>query len=613
MELFAQWFAAQFGVAVGSTAYFELIGALIAPLVILVARTLTTIVFRTMGLSHPDHYRLWPSLPWRSIVLAWLAVRRWYERAFVMGKRPTGGFAGMLGTLALLYRPSKVLLGRAYALGFGLLQPVGVKVTRHLFMYAMTGAGKTTALMTIIATWLGSVFVIDPKGQITRGLSQHDERQWFVIDPYHIAVTVSACFNAFDCIKDAVKRDGEQAAALWAVRIANALVVTPPGARQPFFADTARGFVVGIILHILTAHPEEEHNLPFMRDLIVGGYRVVGADGQETTPQEAHALLLRMMLNNPAFDGAIHGAAAAMDSAGVDTGGNVRATLQEQTKWLDIPDVRAILRSSSFSLVDLKVRDDIVLSFTAPVFSIRQELSPLARLLTNMTAYTFEAVPKKKGQCLTVIDELPSQGHNETLEVMLAVGRSYGQTMLGIAQNVELMRLAYPKTWGMFSGEADAVFWMASNHDETAEHLSRGLGKKSLAERDRYTWQKSYHEADVLDAEQVKRFLSPDSGHLIVTRAGGRALKLMHEPYYKALPIWRYAADSDHREAFLRRISRWLFDRRRKQAASVNDAPADTGQVPESDDDTAVNVTPENVITFPNRSTDREHFRDHET
>lgn len=610
MQLPAQWLAAQFGVAVGSPEYYALIGAVAAPPVIFAVRTSVTLVARAMGLSHPNHYRLWPRLPWRSVVLAGLAVRRWYERAFVMGKRATGGFAGMLGTLALLHRPGKVLLGRAYALGIGLLQPVGMKVTRHLFMYAMTGAGKTTALMTIIATWRGSVFVIDPKGQITRGLSSHDRRRWYVIDPYHIAVAISACFNAFDCISEAVKRDGEQAAVLWAIRIAHALVVTPPGARTPFFSDTARGFLVGVILHVFTTHPENEHNLPFVRDLIVNGYRVVGADGKETTPEEAHALLLRMMLNNPAFDGAIQGAAAAMASASGETGGNVRATLQEQTKWLDIPEVRAILRASSFSLAELKTCDDIVLSFAAQVFSIRQELSPLTRLLTNMTAYTFEAIKQKKGQCLTVIDELPSQGHNETLEVMLAVARSYGQTVLGIAQNIELMRLAYPKSWGMFSGEADAVFWMATNHDETAEHLSRVLGKKSLVDKDRYSGQKHYREVQAMDPDQVKRFLSPDSGHLIVTRAGGRALKLMHEPYFKALPVWCYAADPDHREALLRRISRWLFDRRCKQAVNANEAPSEDDHDHGIDSEAAPSVTPDNVITFPHSSTPKERSHD---
>ena len=46
---------------------------------------------------------------------------------------------------------------------------------------------------------------------------------------------------------------------------------------------------------------------------------------------------------------------------------------------------------------------------------------------------------------------------------------------------------------------------------------------------------------------------------MIVTRAGGRALRLMNEPYFKALPVWAYDPDPDHREAFLRRVMRALL------------------------------------------------------
>ena len=197
-----------------------------------------------------------------------------------MGKRASGGFASVVGTLAYLYRPGKVLLGRAYAFGIGLLQPVGIKVSRHLFMYAMTGAGKTTLLISIMSTWTNSAFVIDPKSQITNALASHDWRDWVVFDPYGISDFESASFNAFDCLKAAMERDGEDAAVLWALRIAQALIVTPPGSRSPFFTDTARGFLAGLILHVLTVHPESDHNLPFVRDLIVHGYHLGGLEDE---------------------------------------------------------------------------------------------------------------------------------------------------------------------------------------------------------------------------------------------------------------------------------------------------------------------------------------------
>lgn len=535
--------------------------------VLFVLRSALVMGARSFGIYHPDMYRLWPRTGMRSALWLWVKVSEAYERIALMGKRSTGGFASMLGVLVRLYRPGLVHVGRLCAYGFGLLQPVGLKVSRHLFMLAQTGAGKTTALITIISTWRGSVFLIDPKAQVTNALRQHDKsRRWIVIDPYQLSPIPSAGYNPFDSLKAAMQRHDESIAVLWAFRMGEALIITPAGSRSPFFTDAARGFLAGAILHVLSTHPESDHNLPAVRDLIVNGYRVYDDDGDEieTKDEERHELLYRMMGQNPAFEGTVGGAVSALKNASGETAGNVRSTLLEQTKWLDIPQARRVLRKSSIPLVNLKTRDDLVLAFTAPVLSVREELAPLSRLLTNMLSYDFQDEPRKKGQCLVVIDELPSQGHNATLEVTIPVARSQGQTVLGIAQNLELMRNAYPKTYNIFTGEADAVLWMGINHKETAEHLSALLGKRTLVEVDQYSEQRSYREVDVLSTDQVSRLLGPDSGNLIVTRAGGRALRLKNEPYFKALPVWAYAPDPDHGESWPRRITRSLFDRRSK-------------------------------------------------
>ena len=293
------------------------------------------------------------------------------------------------------------------------------------------------------------------------------------------------------------------------------------------------------------------------------GYRIFDDDGKELTQgDEAHLLLMEGMSKNPAFDGVIMGAAAAMQSASGETGGNVRSTLQEQTKCFDLPNLRKHSMHSDFSLSELKTRNDIVFAFCASIYSLREELSRVSRLLTNMIAYTFEAVEEKNGQCLTVIDELPSQGYNATLEVMIAVARSMGVTFLGVSQNIELMKKVYPNSWKSFISEADATFWMGGNHPDNAEFLSQQLlGKKTLITTDQRTGHKTTREVNVMEPEQVARYLDPNSDNLIVTRAGGRALKLRNEPYFKALPVWHYAADPDHGDSFFRKVTRSLIQK----------------------------------------------------
>jgi type IV secretory pathway TraG/TraD family ATPase VirD4 len=397
-----------------------------------------------------------------------------------------------------------------------------------------------------------------------------------------------------------MKREGPSAAVRWALRIAEALIVTPSGSRTPYFTDVARQFLAALILHVLTAHPESEHNLPFVRDLIINGYPVHDEFGRRiSTPDEAQELLLRAMLDNAAFD-VIAGGAQSLASASGETGGNVMSTLQEQTKWLDIPEVRKVMRSSTFSLSWLKTRNDIVIALAAPIFSLRQELAPLSRMITNLTAYTFEAVKVKNGLCLAIWDELPSQGYNATLEVMLAVMRSMGLIVVAIAQNVELMKKNYPQSWKSFSGEADATIWAGGNHQDSVDHLSQLLGRKTLIEKDRHSGRKSYREVDVMTGDQIRRFLDPDSGNVIVTRAGARPLKLKAPYYFKELPVWQYAPDPDHKEALLRRLSRFVFDRKVKHKAVHEPIASEVDTVQEHfEAHVQPNNLDANVIPFP--------------
>ena len=543
--------------------WIDAIAALIVLVIVInIVRFMVTWAGRITGLYSPDHYHYWSHLPWRFFYAIGQKIVTFYEFVFLLGRRGnTGGFSSWLQTLSLLYTPDKLHLGRATAFGLGLLQPVGVKITRHAFFLAMTGSGKTTALITMIALWRGSVFFVDPKAQIINALAKCDrKRQWFVLDVYGISNIKSACFNVFDCIKEAIQREGEAAAVLWAMRIAEAIIVTPNGS-TPYFYETSRQFLAGLILHVLTYHDEDEHNLAVVRDLIVHGYKLIDKDGKEETKgDEPHELLLRIMADNPSHDGFIAGAISSLQSSSGETSGNIRSTLQEQTKWLDLPQVRNVIKTSDFSLAELKTRDDRVLAFAAELSSLREELSRFSRLLTNMTYYTFQAVKEKKGQCLTVIDELPSQQYNPTLEIMLAAARSMGQTFVGISQNIELMRLHYPKSWKSFISESDVCFWMGGNHPDNADMLSsKLLGKKTIIKKDGRSGRKIRRDIEVMTSEQVSRYLDPDSDRLIVTRASGRSLLLRNDPYYKALPVWRYKADPEHGDTWLRAVIRCIL------------------------------------------------------
>lgn len=518
-------------------------------------------LLRAFGLYSPSLYAELPSMfpHWRSIYRLNMQLSKWKETVFTFGKYPTAGFSSTLATMTLLYTPSTVLIGRVYWAGVGLIQPAGMLIQRHIMVYAMTGAGKSTYLISMLALWNGSACIIDPKGQITYALALNDKREWVVFRPYD--PDRSAQWNPLDDIKAAMQREGTSAAVQWCQRLSESLVVTPAGSKAPFFSDTARGYLTAIVLYVLTEHSGEDHTLPFVFELITHGYRVYSDDGElETSPKEARALLDNRVLQCMAFDGAVAESAAAFINASGDTKSSLVSTLQEQFKWMALPSLKYMLSKTTLPLSEAKTRDDVVFSFVTPVLSLREELQPLFRLYTNFVSYTFEAVEQKNGQCLFIIDEVQAMGHNATLEVALPVARSYGLSVVAIAQDREGMKASYPNTYGSFEGNADVVLFMATNHPDNYNYLSEALGKRTHIETDPRTGKKSYRESDVMTPDQVKRFLSPDTGNLIAIRAGARALRLKIAPYFTELPITAYCADPDHREPILRRISRLIFN-----------------------------------------------------
>tara|TARA_Y100001968_G_scaffold170899_1_gene156314 strand:- start:6657 stop:8363 length:1707 start_codon:yes stop_codon:yes gene_type:complete len=516
---------------------------------------------RVIGCNHPAFYRYFPRIPWRSFYKIKMAYSRWVDVVFHTKSRSTGGFAPVLAVMCMLYRPNQIFLGRVWAWDVGLFQPVGTKVSRHIMVYAMTGAGKTTWLISMLALWRGSAWLIDPKGQVTDALQRCDsKRTWVVLRPYEMDNTDQ--WNPFDDIKAALQRGGVTGLIKWCSHLSESLIVTPQGAKEVFWTNASRQFLTALVAHVITYHPEEDHTLGYVRLLICQAYRVEDEDGTvETTNEEAHKLLHKIMDENKALGEMISNAASAFTSSEGNTFKSLLSTLQEQTQWLDFPSVAFMLSSTTRPLSDAKTRSDVVFSLVLPVLALRQKLKGLARLYTNFTAYTFEEIKKKKGQCLTIIDEVQAQGYNETLDVALPVARSYGQTIVAISQDREGMQAIY-NTSEAFIGNADLTYWMATSHSSNLTKISELLGKTTLIETDDETGRKSYREVNVMDAEQVGRFLEPDSGNAIITRAGKRPIRIKQDPYYKALPVSRYDADPDHKEPLLKRITRFLINRK---------------------------------------------------
>lgn len=516
-------------------------------------------LLRLFGLSTPRLYGKFPTLPWRPFIRTYLSFKAWQDSVFKIGKHASGGYASILSILCLTPKNDAIPLGLPWLWGLKCFQTVYQKIETHMMIVAQSGAGKSVFLKTVLAEWSSSIFCIDPKGEFYRDiLCRKTSHQIVALRPYD--AKTSGQINVFDCLREAAERGGESEAIRWAYRIGGSFINTEPDSRNRYFTETAMGYLVGLVLFVESHFPLTMRNLGTVRDLIIHGMPVYDEYGElKSTREEAVKNLNNMMMDSVAYSGAIPGAAAPFITASKETLGNLQSTLQNATKVLDIPSVRHMLSATTRSIRELKTQRDYVLTIEASVTSLREELKDIARLITNMVVYTFEAETNINGQCLAVLEEFSAQGYNPCIETALPLARSQGLILMPAVQDLDALKAAYPKTYLSFIGNSCATVWMSSSHPSNLSQLARQLGKRAHIEIDPQTGKKHIRETDVSTPEQLGRFLSKTTGNMIVTRAGARALRLKLNPHYQALPVWAYMADPDHREALSRALTRFVL------------------------------------------------------
>src|SRR6202795_1556154 len=190
--------------------------------------------------------------------------------------------------------------------------PVGYSDDRHVCVVSGSRGGKgATSIVNNLIVWPGSICVVDPKGEnatITasrrgagsrycKGLRQSVQ----VLDPFKAAQvddSLRGRFNPLDALDPHNEETIDEAG-----RFADAGVVVHEN-NDPFWDESARAMVKGLILHILTA-PEYEgrRNLIMVRKLIMRGDWESVETLRETGEREAdipsaHGLLWAGLSNN---------------------------------------------------------------------------------------------------------------------------------------------------------------------------------------------------------------------------------------------------------------------------------------------------------------------------
>ncbi len=546
-------------------------------------RTAWIIPARRLGLYNPNHYHLFPRLPWRLLYEPFDMLRD-HLNLLYLGKRSTARLAGPFEVAAHLYKPGKTLLGRMMAFNLPGLMPVGVSVKRHLMMVADTGGGKTTTLTSLLALHRGNAFVIDPNGQVAHTLLARcgaggdgiigKRRKVAVLDPKkQVAGVVSAAWNPFDELHAVAKSSGEEMVQDVAWKMAAALIVTDSES-QKFWSNAARQFSYALILYIYANEARENQTLLRWRELLCNGLKPPSAErfaavADDMTPGDVpmpqpYQWLLHCMESSSKFQNAIRNATGPVRAAlKIDREGQLTSSAEVQTTWMDFEHVETILGRSDFSFEELK-SGDLTLFVCAPLADVRDTMTAWFRLLTVMALDTFERLPGRPNPpTLFAIDELPALGHLESLATAPVTLRKYGGQLLGVTQDIGMLKKTYPGTWESFLSSADATYWMNVDHSESVAYLSAKLGERTRKTKVRDPGGKKriqLEDRPVMDPKDIVKYVSPKRGRMLVTvKDNSTAFRLKVPHYFKELPVYYYAPDPNEDESPLRELTRAFF------------------------------------------------------
>jgi type IV secretion system protein VirD4 len=390
--------------------------------------------------------------------------------------------------------------------------PLGLDDDRHFVTIAGSRSGKgTSAIIPNLCIYPGSVVCLDPKGEnatltATRRGKGEDGckgmgQEVFVLDPFGVTSVpddLRAGLNPLallDPHSPLVVNDAEM--------LAEGLVVSA-NAEDAHWDESARGFIKGLILHLITTMETERPNLFTLRRFLTrgdyagweaAGLAVADSGGDKLSFQKdnpsASAYLLNIMRDNPTRDEqypalahVIAGAAETLASCGERERGSILSTARRNTAFLDTlaPCFVAALEGKGRTFapdIFKKAKGGASLYLCLPAERMGTHgrwLRLMIGLLLEL-AYRDLSPPACGAPFLFLLEEFYSLGHMPVIEKAAGYAAGFGVKLWAILQDLQQLKALYPKSWQTFLANAGAVQVFGVSDPDTTAYVSQALGE----------------------------------------------------------------------------------------------------------------------------------------
>ncbi len=359
---------------------------------------------------------------------------------------------------------------------------VGVRDDRHMMVVAGSRAGKgRSILLPLLATWPGSVIVIDPKLDLateTAALRAGRLGQRVqVLDPFGAAGSACDPYRASGNPLTYRLGEGDDALIDLATLIADGLIVMGDKS-GPHWDESSRMFLEAVILHVLTFPAYEgRRTLATVHGLLV--------EAVEDSDEEEGRLstLETEMCGNPAVGGAVVSGAVGYYDKDERERSSVLSTLRRHLHFLTYPRIRSALGDGP---IDPRTLHDTptTLYLGLPATKLRS-CAGLPRLFINLALAAFEANSARRDfqhqagryPCLIVMDEFFSLGRLERIEAAAGQVAGFGVKLVPVLQDLSQLKALYPKSWETFAANCGVMCFFGNQDLATLEFLEKRLGQ----------------------------------------------------------------------------------------------------------------------------------------
>lgn len=342
------------------------------------------------------------------------------------------------------------------------------------FAQPRTGKGAAQIIPTLRQDWTGNTIVVDPKGEAFRYSHEWREamgQRVVAIDP--IPNRSSGKFSCPDGYRvrfnplDLVGEGGAGYRDL--MMLADGLVIPSAKSKDPFFDDTARTLVAGIMAFLLEKAPTERQHIAEVRSVLRD---MVDPDERED--------LFNQMNDCSDYGELARDAVSYMRREGGKSD-SIYNTAAQHLNWLADQDMRETLGVSDFDFEDLRTRP-LSLFLVLP-FDALETHGPFFRLFTRCALAVMKRGEVSDGESsnrptLFLLDEFHKLGKVKTLVDDTGAMPGYGVHLWPICHGMGQLEGLYDRDGAeILLGAADVVCVYGTGNDQrTAEYASRRMG-----------------------------------------------------------------------------------------------------------------------------------------